>query len=86
LEAKLEIPQTLLEKYQIDENLLERTIEIGLKQLRIEEALALYSKGLISLWKAAEMAGLTLQEMVRHANLHGCKPRFDFRMIQEELS
>ena len=86
MEAKLEIPQTLLEKYQIDENLLERTIEIGLKQLRIEEALALYSKGLISLWKAAEMAGLTLQEMVRHANLHGCKPRFDFRMIQEELS
>ena len=86
METKLEIPQTLLEKYQLDEHLLERAIEIGLKQLRIEEVLTFYSNGLISLWKAAEMAGLTLQEMIRHANLHGYRPRFDFLMIQEELS
>ncbi len=86
MEIKLEIPQTLLEKYQINQSFLERAVEVGLKQLRIEEALVLYSKGLISLWKAAEMVSLTLQEMVRHANLYGCKPRFDSQMIQEELS
>ena len=61
-------------------------MEVGLKQLKIEEALVFYSKGLISLWKAAEMADLTLGEMIRHANLHGCKPRFDSQMIREELS
>ena len=39
METKLETLQTLLEKYQIDQTILEKAIKIGLKQLRVEKAL-----------------------------------------------
>jgi hypothetical protein len=51
----------------------------------IEYALALYQKGQVSIWKAAELAGLSLRKMMEQAAAHGLEPRYDPRMVEEEF-
>lgn len=41
-----------------------KILESGLKQVTLEYALDLYQKGRITLWKSAEIAGLSLWEML----------------------
>lgn len=45
----------------------------GWKELRLEKALEKYRKGLISIDKAAELAQLTVNEMMQEASSHGIK-------------
>ncbi len=42
---------------------LRRILERGLKEVKLEHALDEYSKGKVTLWKAAELAGISLWEM-----------------------
>ena len=59
---------------------------LGLTQIRIEEALLLYKRGIVSIGRAAEEAGVTEDEMVRHARVDGLEPRFTDSMASEELA
>ena len=43
---------------------LRKILDKGLKEIKLEYALDLYQKGKITLWKAAEIANLSLWEMV----------------------
>ncbi len=43
---------------------LRKILEIGMREIKIEYSLDLYSKGKITLMKAAEIAGLSLWEML----------------------
>ena len=43
---------------------LRKILEIGLKGTKLEYALELYKKGRVSLWKAAEIAGISLWEIM----------------------
>ncbi len=45
----------------------------GWKELQLEKAIDLYRKGTISLDKAAEIASITIGEMIQIATLHGIK-------------
>ncbi len=45
----------------------------GWKEITLEKALEQYRKGLISLDKAAEIAGLTMNEMMQQAAANGIK-------------
>jgi predicted HTH domain antitoxin len=69
----------------INEEAIQGLIELGAKQMRIEEALAIFKEGKISIWRASKIAGLPLREMIAHASARGFKPFFDEDMITEEL-
>ena len=59
---------------------------LGLSQVKLREALLFYEHGLISLRRAAELTGLTEQEMSRHARAAGIPPRWTEAMVDEELA
>lgn len=58
---------------------------LGLSQIKIQEALLLYKRGLVSIGRAAELAGLQEQEMIHQAQAAGMQPRWSRSMVEEEL-
>ena len=56
---------------------------IGLREMRIEKALLLLRKGGISVWKAAQIAGFSLREMIEEARKRGVEPRVTDEMVEE---
>lgn len=57
--------EKLAEREKIDRSeLIRRLLDLALQQRRREEALEAYREGNVTLWKAAEMAGLSLREMM----------------------
>lgn len=59
--------ERLAEKEKIDRSeLIRRLLDAALKQRRTDEALRAYQDGEVTLWKAAEMAGLSLRAMMEH--------------------
>ncbi len=69
----------------IDENAITGLIELGAKQMRIEQALTIFKEGKISIWRASRIAGLPLREMIAHAQARGFRPFTDDDMVAEEL-
>jgi predicted HTH domain antitoxin len=65
---------------------LQELMLIGLHQIKAQEALALYERGLVSFARTAELAGLSRTDMVRQARALGIKPRWSEQMAQEELA
>ncbi len=65
---------------------LKELLLLGLSQVKVQEALLLYSRGLVSFARAAELAGLSRPEMTRQARAFGTKPRWSEAMAREELA
>jgi predicted HTH domain antitoxin len=65
---------------------LQELLLLGLSQLRTQEALTLYTRGIVSFARAAEIAGLTRSEMIRQARALGIRPRWSEQMVDEELA
>jgi len=65
---------------------LSELIQLGWQQLKIQEALTLYKRGIISFERAAELAELSIQEMIRQARSLGIQPHWSEEMVQEELA
>jgi hypothetical protein len=65
---------------------LQELLLLGLQQLKIQEALLLYSRGLVSFGRAAEIAGLPEKEMIWQARAAGTQPRWSKAMAEEELA
>jgi predicted HTH domain antitoxin len=82
----LEIPDEISERLQPHRDKLQELILLGLQQLKIQEALLLYSRGLVSFGRAAELAGLVEKEMIRQARAAGIQPHWSEEMAQEELA
>jgi len=59
---------------------------LGLSQIKIQEVLLLYQRGLVSFGRAAELAGLSEQEMIRQARAFGVVPRWSEKMAEEEAA
>jgi len=62
------------------------TLELGLRTRKIEQALAQYTRGPMTLGAAAHLAGITESEMARHAYARGLEPRFSDETLAEELA
>ena len=77
--AMVAFPQLEAYKDRLGELLL-----LGLSQIKIQEAILLYQRGVISLGRAAELAGLQEQEMARQARALGVSPRWAEKMLEEE--
>ncbi len=62
--------ERLAQKEKVDRSeLIRRLLGSALRQKRIEEALQAYRDGKVTLWKAAEMAGISLREMMEVARV-----------------
>lgn len=60
--------EILAEKMKVDRSeLIRRLLDAALREKRIEEAVRALREGRVTLWKAAEMAGLSLREMMELA-------------------
>ncbi|MEK7809216.1 MAG: antitoxin [Chloroflexota bacterium] len=81
----IELPEDLAKEFRQRPDHLREVILLGLTQLKAQEALTLYSKGVVSLERSAEIAGLSLREMIRQARAIGIQPRWTDQMAQAEL-
>ena len=81
----VEIPRYLADTLEGRRDRLPEILQLGLRQLKIKEALILYEQGVVSLARAAELAEIPLQEMIREARAKGVQPRWDENMVEEEL-
>ena len=60
--------ERLAERMKIDRSeLIRRLLDSALREKMVEEAVEAYRLGRVTLWKAAEMAGLSLREMMELA-------------------
>ena len=59
---------------------------LGLSQIKIQESLLLYQRGLVSFGRAAELAGLSEQEMIRRARAFAVLLCWSEKMAEEEAA
>ena len=84
--TSVEIPDQKMAELEAYRDRLGELLLLGLSQVKIQEALLLYQRGLISIGRAAELADLTEQEMVHQARIVGIQPRWRKAQVQEELA
>ena len=85
-QVTLTIPDDLSVQLEPYRDNLDDLLRIGLREVKVEQGLALFKEGRISLWKAARLSGVSLREMVQCAVAHGLKPMVDEETIREELA
>jgi hypothetical protein len=81
----IQVPEEMevdLERYN---NQVVDLLKLGLRQVKIEEGLALFRQGGISLWRAARLSGVSLREMTACAVARGLEPAYDEQMLREEI-
>lgn len=84
--ATIELSDDVARQVGQDQGRLQELALLGLSQLRIQEALTLYVRGIASYARAAEIAGLSRPEMIRQARAAGIQPRWSEQMVEEELT
>ncbi len=82
----IEIPDELVAEFKQYKDILREVLILGLFQLKAQQALTLYSRGVVSIARAAELAGLSRQDMIRQARALGIQPRWSDSMVKAELA
>lgn len=82
----IEISDDKLAELEPYKDRLGELLLLGLSQVKIQEVLLLYQRGLMSFGRAAELAGLSEQEMIRQARAFGVFPRWSEKMAEEETT
>lgn len=82
----IELPDDIARQVKPYEDRLQEMVLLGLSQLKSQEALLLYSRGVVSFARAAELAGLSRTEMIRQARALGIEPSWSEQMVTEELA
>ncbi len=81
-----DLPDELMREIDPYRGRIQELVLLGLAQLKAQEALALYTRGVVSFARAAEIAGLTRPEMIRQARAFGIRPRWSEQMAEEEMA
>ncbi len=84
--ATVEIPEEQLAELGKYKDRWGELLLLGLTQMKIEEALILYQKGVVSFGRGAELAGISRHDMMRQARARGIEPRWSEAMVEEELA
>ncbi len=82
----IELPDDVARQFKPYQDRLSEMVLLGLSQLKAQEALLLYAQGVVSFARAAELAGLSRAELIRHARGLGIEPRWSQQMLAEELA
>ncbi|MFH1963627.1 MAG: hypothetical protein ABIJ30_12290 [bacterium] len=84
---QLELPDTLAKDLMpMDSRYICQLIDLGMKQLKMENALVLLKKGGVSIGYAAKIADVTIDEMSTFAYAKGLMPAFSLETLKEELA
>ena len=86
VDMKIEVPDELARQLDEHKGKLREVILLGLQQLQLQEALLLYQRGVVSLGRAAELAGISARDMVRQARASGIEPAWSEEMARDELA
>ena len=81
----IELPDKYAPELNQYSDRLDELLLLGLSQVKIEEALLRYWRGLISFGRGAELAGLSQHRMMLQARARGIEPRWTEKMIEEEI-
>ncbi len=84
--ATVEIPDQNLDELWPYKEKWGELLLYGLKHTKIDDALNLYEKGLISFGRCSELAGLTQSELIHQARSRGIAPKWSDTMLHEELA
>ncbi len=82
----IRLPETLVKELPEEESSLFEILKLGLRQLKIEKALERYKKGGVSLARVAELAGISIREMIPLAYAHGFEPKYDEALLESKLT
>jgi predicted HTH domain antitoxin len=82
----LDLSDEVIRQIEGYEGRLQELVLLGLTQLKVQEALTLYTRGVVSFARAAEMAGLSRPDMIRQARALGIHPRWSEKMVEDELA
>jgi predicted HTH domain antitoxin len=82
----IEIPDDRLEDLDAYRDRLGEILLLGLSQIKIQEALVLYRRGLVSMGRAAELAVISESGMVQQARAAGIHPRWSELQAEAELA
>ncbi len=62
-----------------------RLIDVGLREWKIHKVLEMYKNQEITLWKAAEIAGVSLDELLSELPKHKIVLQYDVEELKEDL-
>ncbi len=65
--------------------LIRKLIAESLKEYKIKKALELYREGKVSLWKAAEIAGITYREALEELKKRNIPFRYDLEDLEVDI-
>ena len=80
------VPEALMAEIAPYRGELAELLRLGLRQVKMEQALALYKQGGISIWRAARLARVSLREMTQYAAAQGLRAVVDDDTLREELA
>jgi predicted HTH domain antitoxin len=82
----IQLPDYLVRELPEEESAIHEILKFGLKQLKIEKAIERYKQGNVSLAKVAELAGISIREMIPIAYAHGLEPKYDESLIESKIN
>ena len=85
-QISIEVPNQLSEELAAYKGNLVELLVLGLRQVKMQQALSLFRECGISLWRAARMADVSLREMTQYAVSQGLRATCDDQTMEEELS
>lgn len=62
---------------------IQRLLKIGLREYKTETALNRYRDGKVTLWRAAELAGVSLREMMETIKARDTPYQYDVEALEE---
>ncbi len=78
--------EKLSEEEGIDKGtLIRRLIAESLREYRVKKALELYREGKVSLWKAAEIAGITYREALEELKKRNIPFKYDLEDLEVDI-
>ncbi len=80
------VPDELMAQLEPYRDQLDDLLRMGLREIKMAQALAIFKQGNISLWKAARLAGVSLREMTQYAVSQGLRPTVDDETLHEEVA
>ena len=81
----IEIPDERLPELEAYKDRLGEILLLGLSQMKIQEALLLYQRGIVSIGRAAELSSISEQEIIKYARASGISPKWSESMLKDEL-
>ncbi len=84
-EVKEELEELAKLKKRDKAEIIREILTEGIREKIIEVALKLYKEGKVTLWRAAELAGLSLWEIIEELRKRRVELQYGYRELEEDL-